>query len=117
MGKISAAILDTAEPFITALPDHASAVAREDAIRLGVLIWNALVCQRLGDPEPFREALARFRALPEPQCTVMATLVAQVVERKVERYADDVRMVRDWKLTQRENGEATLWAEAVTSRP
>jgi hypothetical protein len=115
--KISAAILDTAEPLISALPDHASPAAREDAVRLGVLIWNALVCARLGDPEPFREALARFRALPEPGCTVMATLVGQVVERKMERHADDVRMVRDWKLTERENGEASLWAEAVVSRP
>lgn len=47
----------------------------------------------------------------------MATLLARAVERKVERYADDVRLVRDWKLTQRGNGEASLWAEAVASRP
>ncbi|HET9595240.1 MAG TPA: hypothetical protein VFP65_06655 [Anaeromyxobacteraceae bacterium] len=92
-------------------------MAREDAIRLGVLVWNAVVLQQLGDPEPFREALARFRSLPEPHCTVMATLLARAVERKVERYADDVRLVRDWKLTQRGNGEASLWAEAVASRP
>lgn len=117
MDKISAAILDTAEPLITALPDCASPVAREDAIRLGVLIWNALVLQQLGDPEPFREALARFRALPEPQCTTMAHLVGRVVERKIERHADDVRLVRDWKLTLRGNGEASLWAEAVMSPP
>jgi len=115
--KISAAILDAAEPLISALPDHASKTAREDAIRLGVLIWNALVLQQLGDARPFREALARFRDLPEPQSTVMATLVAKVVERKVERHADDVRLVRDWKLTEHENGDATLWAEAASSRP
>ena len=47
----------------------------------------------------------------------MATLVAKVVERKVERHADDVRLVRDWKLTQQVNGDATLWAEAASSRP
>jgi len=115
--KISAAILDATEPLISALPDRASKTAREDAIRLGVLIWNALVLQQLGDPQPFREALARFRSLPEPQSTVMATLVAKVVERKVERHADDVRLVRDWKLTEHENGDATLWAEAASSRP
>jgi hypothetical protein len=45
----------------------------------------------------------------------METLFGQVVERKMARYPDDVRMVRNWKLTQRETGEATLWAEAVTS--
>jgi hypothetical protein len=47
----------------------------------------------------------------------MAALVAKVVERKVERHADDVRLVRDWKLTLNENGDATLWAEATMSRP
>lgn len=117
MDKISAAILDTAEPLISALSRDASSVAREDAIRIGVLIWNALSLQRLGDPEPFREALARFSALPEPQRTLMSTLVGRVVERKAERHADDVRLVRDWKLTIGVNGNATLWAEAVTSRP
>jgi hypothetical protein len=47
----------------------------------------------------------------------MATLVGQLVERKMERHADDVRLVRDWKLTFRGNGEASLWAEAVVSQP
>ena len=37
--------------------------------------------------------------------------------RKMERHADDVRLVRDWKLTFRGDGEASLWAEAVVSRP
>lgn len=47
----------------------------------------------------------------------MATLVGQLVERKMERHAEDLRLVRDWKLTFRESGEASLWAEAVTSAP
>jgi hypothetical protein len=47
----------------------------------------------------------------------MATLIGQLVERKMERHADDVRLVRDWKLTFRGDGEASLWAEAVIARP
>jgi hypothetical protein len=47
----------------------------------------------------------------------MATLVGQLVERKMERHADDVRLVREWKLAFRGDGEASLWAEAVVLRP
>lgn len=115
MDKISAALLDFSEPLVGALSEHASQQAREEAIRLGITMWNALVALRLGDPAVFQAMLENCRKLPEPQSTVMATLVGQLVERKMERHAADLRLVRDWKLTFRENGEASLWAEAVMS--
>ena len=116
MDKISAALLDFSEPLVNALSEHASEQARREAIGLGVTLWNALVALRLGEPAAFQATLAHCRSLPEPQGSVMATLVGQLVERKMERHADDVRLVRDWKLTFRGDGEASLWAEAVVSR-
>jgi hypothetical protein len=115
--KISAALLDFSEPLVAALSEHASQQARREAIGLGVTLWNALVALRLGEPAAFQATLARCRSLPEPQGSVMATLVGQLVERKMERHADDVRLVRDWRLTFGSDGKASLWAEAIVSRP
>ncbi len=112
MTKISAAVLDVAEPFIGALPENASAQARRDAVEIGVMVWNALAMLRRGDPRIWSGVTDYFRSLPEQESATMAVLVAESVRRKNARHAEDIRIVRKWKLTIRDDGTASLRAEA-----
>ncbi len=112
MKKISAAVLDVAAPFIEALPEGAPEQARRDAIEMAVMVWNALALLRRGDERVWSGVTDYFRSLPERQSATMALIVAEAVRRKNTRHADDVRVVRDWKLTIRSDGTATLRAEA-----
>ena len=112
MKKISAAVLDVAAPFVEALPPAAPEQARHDAIRMGVMVWNALALLRRGDERVWAHMSAHFRSMPERQSRTMATGVAEAVRRKNERYPDDTRLVHDWQLTLHPDGTATLRAEA-----
>ncbi len=112
MKKISAAVLDVAAPFVEALPDDAPEQARHDAIRMGVMVWNALALLRRGDERVWAHMTAHFRSMPERQSGTMATIVAEAVRRKNERHPDDIRIVHDWRLSVHPDGTATLRAEA-----
>jgi hypothetical protein len=110
--KISAAVLDVSAPFLDALPENATEQAQRDAIEMGVMVWNALALLRRGDERVWSGVTDYFRRLPEQQSATLAIIVAECVRRKNARHADDVRVVRDWKLTIGGDGTATLRAEA-----
>ena len=112
MKKISAALWEIAEPFIDALPENASNRARRDAVEMGVLVWNALALLRRGDSKMWDGFTDYCRSLPRNESASMAFIVAESVRRKNARHADDIRIVQNWKLTIRDDGTASLRAEA-----
>lgn len=111
--KISAAVLDVAGPFIEALPSTASDQARQDAVRLGVMAWNAQVLLSRGEPELWDELNTLLRSLPDQGAATMCSLLDEAASRRNARHADDPRIVTNWQLTIRGDGTASLHAEAV----
>ena len=76
------------------------------------MTWNALALLRRGDSRLWDGLTDHFRSLPRRESAMMAVIVAESVRRKNARHADDIRVVRGWKLTIRADGTASLRAEA-----
>ena len=112
MKKISAALWDIARPFIDSLPENASDRARRHAVEMGVLVWNGLALLRRGDSRMWDGFTDYCRSLPKNEFTSMALIVDESVRRKNARHADDIRIVKNWKLTIHDDGTALLRAQA-----
>ena len=72
-------------------------------------LWNAVVYEAANGETRFLDMLRESMA-SEPQ---LAALVEQLIVRKRSLFADDYRVVGQYKLIRKE-GELRLWAEART---
>ena len=113
MKKLSAAILDFASPLTDGLPAGTPIDARRETLRIAITLWNALSLKTAGQGEMFADLMDRFRKLPHPQSVVMASLVREMLQRRLRLYPDDNRLVGDWELRDLGNGEVSLRTDVL----
>lgn len=110
MKKISATILDFAEPVLDELPPGIPLETRREALGFAILVWNALVMVERGRPDFLAELRERLDTLAGIDLVTAA--FDGLVERKRRRYAADDRLVGNWELKLKPGGGLSLWAEA-----
>jgi hypothetical protein len=101
--KISEAFLRFAEPLLASLVPDATEHQMEEVLKLAFVVWNAVVYDTaVGDPQflaSLREAMSS-----EPP---IAEAIEELVVRKRSLFADDHRLVGEYKLI-RKDGELRL---------
>ena len=107
--KISETFLQFAEPLLIGAPPSATEHQVEEALKVAFTVWNAVVYKDANGETRFLDMLRESMA-SEPQ---LAAVVEQLIVRKRSLFADDYRVVGQYKLTRKE-GELRLWAEART---
>jgi hypothetical protein len=108
--KISAAILDYAQPVLDELPPDTSFETRREVLGFAILVWNALVMIEWGRPDFLAELRKRLDTIPGND--IVTGAFDRLVERKRRRYATDDRAVGNWELRLKGDGSVSLWAEA-----
>jgi hypothetical protein len=58
--KLSAALLEFADPLLSILPPGAGAQPMKSMLALAVLVWNAVALERLGRPSPYMQEARRL---------------------------------------------------------
>lgn len=110
--KISETLLEYATPLLERMPPGPSLQQQQAFLQLVITVWNALVVAQWGGVDLLPDVYRRLEAMPQPGRTTMRELVDALVERKRQHFADDLRAVGRWALRVKQNGEASLWAEA-----
>jgi hypothetical protein len=110
--KISETFLHFAEPLLVSLGPDATEHQMEEVLKVAFVVWNAVVYDTaVGDPRPL--VLVREAISSEPP---IAEAIEELVVRKRSLFADDHRLVGEYKLI-RKDGELRLRAEARDPRP
>jgi len=118
MNKISATLLEFAQPVIETLPPNATLEMRRLALQIAATVWNAIVIEAWGGegreigPRTLSELKQKIAGMPEPISTTMGPIIELLAETKRTRYAQDVRGIGNWELRTKSNGELSVWAEA-----
>ncbi|HET6584336.1 MAG TPA: hypothetical protein VFG69_12830 [Nannocystaceae bacterium] len=107
--KLSARLLEFARPIFAALAPEPTIERARAILQLAIPIWNAQILEQRGTPAELIEDLRR--RVKEGETPELAFLVAQLFQRKVELFPDDVRVVGDWELRPDGKGGWDLIAE------
>jgi len=110
--KISETFLEFAQPLLLMLGPDATEEQMEAPLKLAFTAWNAVVYEVANGDTRFLDMLHELTAA-EPEVTA---IMEQMIARKRNLYADDYRVIGQFKLT-RKNGEVRLWAEARDPKP
>jgi hypothetical protein len=105
--KISEAFLDFASPLMAVMPDDASEASIEQALTIAFTVWNGVILDDVSGNNHYLTQLKKQAA----DNSALQALLAQLVHRKRTLFADDQRLVGNYKVT-RKQGELRLWAEA-----
>lgn len=109
--KISETFLEFLEPLLVVLGPTATAEEIEPTLRIGFMVWNSVVFEdQRGDPE----VMQRMRGLlaGNPRLAQEGVLIEHLIARKRELFADDPRLIGDYKLSR----EGELWKIRVEAR-
>jgi SMC interacting uncharacterized protein involved in chromosome segregation len=105
--KISKNLLDFAELLLQELPNEATERQAQKAFQVSFTVWNAVIFADVLQDHRFLDEVQRLIAgVPE-----MAVLIQQLIARKRALFADDERLIGNWKLRHKKAG-VHLWAEA-----
>jgi len=110
--KISETFMEFAEPLVATLGQDATESQLEEALKVAFTVWNAVVYESANGETRFLDIL-RESMSSEP---LLAAGIEQLIARKYSLFADDHRVVGQYKLT-RKDGELRLWAETRDPRP
>jgi len=105
--KISETFLDFVAPLMAAAGAVATKGQVEQALKIAFTVWNSVVFDTKRGNTAY---LTRIRQLTVND-PVSAALVEQMISRKRALFGDDLRLIGEYRLTQK-NGEWRLWAEA-----
>ena len=105
--KISEAFLAFAEPLLGTAPASRSQQEVEEALKVAFVVWNAVVLDTVSGDVTFL-AQVRQQVLSQPP---IAALVEELILRKQTRFQDDLRLVGEYHIIERE-GEWRLRVEA-----
>lgn len=105
--KISEACLNFAEPLLGIEPQSRTWEEVEGALKLSLLVWNAVVLDTVrGDKRFITEV--RERTAQQPS---IAALVEEMIARKQTQFGHDLRLVGQYEILERD-GEWRLRVEA-----
>ena len=98
--KISETFLEFAAPLLRTLQGEAPERQIRKALEVAYTAWNAVI---------FADVLINNQYIDEVRRLTAATagpamLVEQMIARKRELFADDTRLIGNWKLTRTEDG-------------
>ena len=110
--KISETFLDFASPLLELAAPGVAKEDVEEAFRIAFTTWNAVVFDAVDGDDRFVSKLRELTA-DDP---VSTALLEQMLSRKRREFADDERVIGDYKIY-RKDGEWRLWAEARDPRP
>ncbi len=105
--KISEAFLDFASPLTAIMPDDAPEASIEQALMIAFTVWNGVILDDVNGNGYYLTRLNE-QASHDP---ILQALLRELVHRKRTLFADDQRLVGNYKVT-RKQGELRLWAEA-----
>lgn len=113
-GKLADHLLELARPMLDGLGRAPTADDVEKLLPIAVTIWNAAVLDRWGlTPDLVARTRATLAALPED----LQPLVDHLLDRKTERWPDDLRAIGDWEIVRTEDGDWHLRVEGHERPP
>jgi len=98
--KISETFLQFAAPLLHALQGEAPERQIRKALEVAHTAWNAAIFADVLNDNRYIDEVRRLTA----NTAGPAMLVEQMVARKRELFADDTRLIGNWKLTRTEDG-------------
>ena len=105
--KVSETFLDFGAPLMATMPDNASEASVEKVLSIAFVVWNGTILDDVNGNNHYLTQLRKQAA----DDSVLQALLAQLVRRKRTLFADDERLIGNYKVT-RKGGELNLWAEA-----
>lgn len=114
MNDLASTLAAFAGPVLQPLPQDTPLTRRREALGLAVLVWNAAILDRNGgDHVPM--LVEQLACLPEPGRTILTQIAEELLARKKEQYAADVRIIVRWELTEVAPGQLSLEVEGATA--
>jgi hypothetical protein len=110
VNELAPTLADFARPVLEPLAADTPLTRRREALGLAVMVWNAVILDRSGGAHvaTILEQLAR---VPEPGGSFLTRLAEELVARKKDRHAADLRVVVRWELTEAAPGQLSLRVE------
>jgi hypothetical protein len=110
VNELAPTLVDFARPVLQPLAADTPLTRRREALGLAVMVWNAVILDRHGGDHA-ATILEQLALLPEPGASILTQLAVELVARKKERFADDLRVVVRWELTELAPGQLSLNVE------
>jgi hypothetical protein len=105
--KISETFLDFSSPILDSLGQDVTKYKVEQVLKIAFTAWNAVVIDTVKGNSQY---VAQLRQLTRDD-PMSAALIEQMISRKKDMFSDDLRMIGEYRVTQK-RGEWRLWAEA-----
>ena len=105
--KISETFLEFVAPITSILGPHTTEVELEQVLKIGFVVWNAVVCDALEPGGRHVDEALRLTAQHGPE----RKLIEHLIEHKRRYFKNDLRLIGDYQLY-RSGGELGLRAEA-----
>lgn len=112
MEELAPTLAGFARPLLEPLAPDTPLTRRREALGLAVMVWNAVILDRNGG-DHVATILEQLARLPEPGGTILARLAEDLVARKKELFAADLRVVVRWELTETAPGQLSLRVEGA----
>lgn len=112
MDDLAPTLAAFARPVLQPLGDDTPLMRRREALGLVVMIWNAAILDRNGG-DHVATLLEQLARLPEPGRTILTQIADELLARKREQYARDLRIVVRWELTEVAPGQLSLQVEGA----
>jgi len=107
--KISETILDFGKAIIQELPEPYTKVELEAAIKIVVMVWNAVVLDKSNKNKSF---VSQLLELVDNEPFEVKLAIKRLINRKNKKFGDDPRSVGNYWIKE-ENGELTFGCEAL----
>lgn len=112
--KISATLLEFAQPVLDLTPPDATAEDVEQRLKVVVLVWNTVVVAQAGQ----HEFLAGLRTtLKNAGTPDMPAFIDMLIDRKKEHFGHDHRLIGEFSVRRATDGTFTIRAEARSLGP
>jgi len=105
--KISETFIEFVSPIVAVLNEAAGKTGQDTALKLGSIVWNAVVYADAMVDHTFLDRVRRDMA----RDPISTTFVNQLIERKRTLFASDHRLVASYGFRQRQ-GEPRFWVKA-----
>jgi hypothetical protein len=110
VNELAPTLADFARPVLQPLAADTPLTRRREALGLAVMVWNAVILDRNGG-DHVATILDQLARVPEPGGSILTRLAEELVARKKELYAGDLRVVARWALEETVPGQLSLEVE------
>jgi hypothetical protein len=105
--KISETFLNFSSPLIDSIGEDATKYQVEQVLKITYTVWNAII---LDEVKGITNHISMLRQTVEND-PMSSALIEQLIDRKKKMFADDLRVIGEYSLTQKK-GEWRLRADA-----